>query len=177
MTSLAKTRAQAAAKYKPKRTRVLFIAEAPPDAEDRYFYFENVDEQDWLWLGLMKALFPNEFGKTSDERKRKAHWLARFRDCGYHLIDAVKEPLSGTKSQNFAVIKANIARLSSEVRDITADRIVLIKANVHAALYRPLIEAGLNVLNKQPLPFPSSGQQTKFHERVKQLVEPLGKHG
>jgi hypothetical protein len=66
-------RMQAAAKYKPANTRVLFIAEAPPNEESRYFYFDRVFEQDWLWLGLMKGLYPSEFGESSRERLRKKY--------------------------------------------------------------------------------------------------------
>jgi hypothetical protein len=69
--------------------------EAPPDAEDRYFYFEHVEDEDWLWLGLTKAMFPHEFGETSTERLRKFYWLSRFRDNGCQLVDAVKD---GTNS-------------------------------------------------------------------------------
>ena len=53
----------ARAKYKPEVITCLFIAEAPPSSPDRFFYFEEVREQDSLYLEMMKALFPEE-GKT-----------------------------------------------------------------------------------------------------------------
>ena len=62
---------KAASRYIPLETNVLFIAESPPDAIERYFYFENVQEQDSLWVGLMKALYKGEFGETSRERLSK----------------------------------------------------------------------------------------------------------
>jgi hypothetical protein len=63
---------KAAKKYSPSDTRVLFVAEAPPNSIDRYFYFEDVTNADWLWIALMKELFPREWGQTKQERKRKA---------------------------------------------------------------------------------------------------------
>jgi hypothetical protein len=93
-------REQAAARYRPQRTRVLFVAEAPPDSEDRYFYFEEVYDRDHLWLALMKALYGEEFHRPARERTRKAYWLRRFQEDGCQLIDAVKEPLSGGHSKS-----------------------------------------------------------------------------
>ncbi len=37
-------------KYKPEKTSCLFIAEAPPSDPDRFFYFEEVREQNSLYL-------------------------------------------------------------------------------------------------------------------------------
>jgi hypothetical protein len=50
-------RAEAAARYRPKAVRLLLVAEAPPSALDRYFYFEDVPEQD--------SLFPTWFALSS----------------------------------------------------------------------------------------------------------------
>jgi hypothetical protein len=86
--------AGAAAKYRPRgETRVLFIAEAPPNSIERYFYFEDVEKGDWLWIGLMKALYALDWKETKEERKRKRWWLARFCSDGFQLIDAVTEPI------------------------------------------------------------------------------------
>lgn len=35
---------EAAARYAPSETRVLFVAESPPASIDRYFYYPNVRE-------------------------------------------------------------------------------------------------------------------------------------
>jgi hypothetical protein len=43
-------RAQAAKKYRPAFVKLLLVAEAPPSALDRYFYFEVVATQDSLLL-------------------------------------------------------------------------------------------------------------------------------
>ena len=83
---------KAAARYAPSKTLVLFVAESPPASIDRYFYYPDVEQQDSLWVELMKALYGDEFRETRDERPRKRYWLARFQADGYRLIDAVKEP-------------------------------------------------------------------------------------
>ena len=43
------------------RLRILFVAEAPPNSADRYFYFEDVKRDDWLWIALMKGLYPDQW--------------------------------------------------------------------------------------------------------------------
>jgi hypothetical protein len=42
-------RARAARRYRPEKVDLLLVAEAPPSALDRYFYFEDVSEQDSLF--------------------------------------------------------------------------------------------------------------------------------
>ena len=81
-----------AEKYVPLSIKILFIAESPPSDLERYFYFENLQTSDWLWIGLMKAIYGVEFGVTKKERLRRKQWLVRFRNDGYRLIDASKEP-------------------------------------------------------------------------------------
>ena len=53
MTSLEATalrrRRRTAERYKPAEIDLLLVAEAPPGALDRYFYFEDVREQDGLF--------------------------------------------------------------------------------------------------------------------------------
>lgn len=62
-------------KYKPKKIDYLLIAETPPKSDsNRFFYFEQVDRQDSLFLETMKCLYPEdtEFvdAKTSRSRKK-----------------------------------------------------------------------------------------------------------
>ena len=164
---------EAAEVYRPKRARILFIAEAPPTAVERYFYYPHVAKQDSLWVELTKALYPNDFGETKEERVRKAQWLRRFQGCGYQLIDAVKQPISGTDKQRVKLISSHCTELVSEVVAVRPDQIVLIKLSVYEGLTEAFRAAGLPVVNDGPLPFPGSGQQTKFHELFRSLV----KHG
>jgi len=161
---------KAASRYIPLETNVLFIAESPPDAIERYFYFENVQEQDSLWIGLMKALYEGEFGETSRERLRKKKWLTKFKDDGYRLIDALKNPVGQYKDpQRRKLISNAVDHVIEEVKEISPNQIVLIKATVFDVLYDPLHTAGLPVVNER-LPFPGSGRQNQFAEIFRNMV-------
>jgi hypothetical protein len=90
-------RSTTAEKYQPQRTQILFVAESPPLSVDRYFYFENVKGHDWLWIALMKALYPSEWAGTKIERQRKAYWLTKFQKSTMCL--PVADRLVGTGGQ------------------------------------------------------------------------------
>ncbi len=162
---------KAADRYIPLKTNVLFVAESPPDALDRYFYFENVKNQDSLWIGLMKALYEGEFGETSKERLCKEKWLTKFKDDGYRLIDALKEPVvkSTGPPKRKKLISNVVDHVVEEIREISPNQIVLIKATVFDVLYGRLHAAGLPVVNER-LSFPGLGHQKKFAERFENLV-------
>ena len=158
-------------RYVPLETNVLFIAESPPAAFDRYFYFENVKEQDALWVGLMKALYEGEFGETSRERLCKEKWLTKFKDDGYRLIDALKEPVdqsTGSRKRKNLILNV-VDRIIEEIREISPNQIVLIKATVFDVLYDSLHTTGLPVVNER-MPFPGSGRQKEFAVRFRNLV-------
>lgn len=165
-----KAYAEAAKKYAPVRTGVLFVAEAPPNRIDRYFYFEDVKQGDWLWIALMKALFPSEWGSTTEERQRKRYWLQKFQENKFRLIDAVKVPISGTDRRRIMLIRAAAPGLIKEIRQIDPEHIILIKETVYNALVQRLAQAELPVVNREFLPFPCSGWQTEFHEQLRKLI-------
>ena len=154
----------------PAKTRVLFIAEAPPLSADRYFYFENVERGDWLWIALMKAFYGPEWKGTKEERERKPYWLRRFQSDGFFLIDAVKEPISGSSRKRIARISSDASRLISEVKKIDPRQIILIKNSVCRALFQRFKDDGLPVINDGPLPFPALGQATKFADGFRKLM-------
>jgi hypothetical protein len=163
--------AAAAKKYSPERTCVLFVAEAPPEDFDRYFYFENVKHDDWLWIALMKGLYPSEWSTTKAERGRKEYWLLKFKNSHFRLIDAAKKPISGTNPERVRRIQSGAQKIIEEIKNIAPKQIVLIKATVHRALFQKLRDARLPVVNAELLPFPSSGRQTQFHEEFRRLVD------
>jgi hypothetical protein len=160
----------AAKKYAPEYgTRVLFIAEAPPDSIDRYFYFERVEKCDWLWIALMKGLYPQDWKLTKSERKHKSHWLSRFQRDGFQLIDALKSPISGAPNRRVAAIQNQAVNLIEEVRTISPKCVVLIKKTVHDALSAKLDAQGFVLANSRPIPFPSSGKQGQFQDEFSRL--------
>ena len=163
-------RQRAADRYRPAKTRVLFVAETPPSDPNRYFYFPDVPGHDALWVELMKALYPDEFGSTPLERKRKGRWLERFQQDGYQLIDALEEPVTGSHSSRVEEITRQADACVSKVREIKPDRILLIKKSVYDGLAETFRRAKLPLINEGPIPFPGSGQQQKFQKAMKCLI-------
>ncbi len=51
-------REAAAGRYRPKVIRVLLVAQAPPAAVDRYYYFPDVAVHDWLFRAVTKTILP-----------------------------------------------------------------------------------------------------------------------
>ena len=70
----ATARARAAKKYRPASVKLLLVAEAPPSALDRYFYFEVVPTQDSLFRYVARAIL-----KVEPTRANKAELLGRLR--------------------------------------------------------------------------------------------------
>lgn len=148
--SARRRRSQAALKYKPATVDVLLIAEAPPNALDRYFYFEDVREQDSLFRYVVRGVLGVE-----PSREEKAKLLAASRDAGVFLIDVSVDPLSGTPLAGF------VPDLTVRAQRAEPKKVVLIKATVYDAAYCSLRAAGLPVVNRR-VPFPGSGQQKRF---------------
>lgn len=147
----ARRRRQAAARaYKPARIRLLLIAEAPPSAPDRYFYFTHVAKQDSLFRHVARGLLAIE-----PTRDNKAELLAQLRDAGVFLIDVRDEPVDGTSLQD------SVDDLVHRVIELAPEKIILIKATVYDAAFAALFEAGLPVVDER-VPFPGSGQQKRF---------------
>ena len=156
--------------FAPEKTNLLFLAEAPPSSVERYFYYPDVRTNDWLWIGLMKAIYGKQFGEVFLERFRKMEWLKRFQSDGYRLIDAVKEPISSNDSSTVQIIKNHLDNIVKEIQEINPKQILLVKVTVYDALYHSLKNRGLPVVNAR-LPFPGSGQQTVFQSKFAELVE------
>ncbi|HMH47794.1 MAG TPA: hypothetical protein VK538_08775, partial [Solirubrobacteraceae bacterium] len=75
MTTATKARQRrdaAAAKYRPKVVELLLIAEEPPSSLERYFYFEEVRDQDSLFRHVARAVLaiePSRAEKASELRR------------------------------------------------------------------------------------------------------------
>lgn len=158
--------------YLLARVGRVFVAEAAPDDPERFFYNPNVRQKDWLYLYLMTALYGLSDSTAGRLRLRatKAEMLARFRDDGNYLVDALDyRLLKGTTSAaRTRLIRAaapgkivEIAALLAERGTATA-RVVLIKATVFDGMAEGCAAAGLPLANRARIPFPSSGQQKAF---------------
>ena len=160
--------------FAPEKINLLFLAESPPSSHDRYFYYPCVQKHDWLWIGLMKAIYGGQFKEPKKERGCKMEWLKRFQCDGYRLIDAVKKPISSNNSsmaRKKQIIRSHLGDIDREIRKIKPKQILLVTVSVYDALYCDLIDSELPVVNgKLKLPFPGRRPkqfQSNFEELVK----------
>lgn len=153
-------RAVAAKQYQPSRVRLLLVAQASPDADDRYFYFVDVAQHDyfvdvaqhdWLFRAVARAILPH----VEPTRTNKASLLAQLRDRGIFLIDLKPDPVDGSDLSPY------VPALLDRIAELEPERIILIKADVFGVAYPALAAVGLPV-SQMRIPFPSSRRQKEF---------------
>lgn len=153
-------------KYRPKSIKLIFIAEAPPCTDDRFFYFEDVSKGDSLFLHIIRAVFPElEKWETRKIRAHKAELLNRFMEAGYFLEDSVENAIEkGTSARNKEkIIEAEQEHLAERLKAFKKEiPMVLLSAGVFKINHDFLTQKGFTILNDSPIPFPGSGQQGKF---------------
>jgi hypothetical protein len=164
-------------KYKPGTIEYLLIAEAPPKTDsNRFFYFENVMEQDSLFIETIKVLYPKETSGVDIRQLRmnKRSFLMMFQNDGFYLIDSLKNPFEEKYSprQRMNLIKCGQENLMKRMKLIINDKtqVILISATVYKANFSFLLQQGINVINKELIDFPGSGGQAKFREKLKRLL-------
>lgn len=160
-----KKRHAAAEKYKPKTIKLLLVAEAPPCDTDRYFYFENVDQHDWLFRYVWEGLTGEK-----PERSEKAAHLAALSKMGVFMTELHEENIS---QPTVADLRPHVPGLIERCRVMKPKHIVLIKSNVYDAAFEALQAAKLPVIDER-MPFPASGQQKKFLESFKRAAATAG---
>ena len=158
-----------AERYRPRRIRVLFIAESPPAASSRgkeaYFFLEDSPGSEVFLATLVEALYDEKYRQAPG---RKVQFLRRFQDDGYYwLLDAVESPINRVggrpvpEAQRAQLIRDAIPSLIDRLegfRDLGVLRpetgLILIKKLVFETLAVPLVEAGFTVLNDAKIDFP-----------------------
>jgi hypothetical protein len=151
-------RERAAAAFKPARVRTLLVAEAPPSALDRYFYFLDVGVHDSLFRHVVEATFRERPSRD------KLPWLDELKMAGYFLIDLSPDPFDDRE-----VLPPLLPSLVRRCRDLDPERIVLIGARLYDLAYGVLLAAGLPVVDAR-LPIPGNGQQRRFLELARLLL-------
>jgi hypothetical protein len=162
MSSSAEWRAvrdEAASRFKPKRVKLLLIAEAPPSSLDRYFYFPTVRTQDSLFRYVARLTLG-----TEPTRKNKVELLSSLQRAGVYLMDVSPEPIRDDTELRPLVPEA--VRRAATLRP---EHIIIIKAGVFDLMYWPLKEAGMPLVEHR-VPFPGSGQQRRFEEAMEQAL-------
>jgi hypothetical protein len=158
--SATRRRASAAARWRPSRVELLLVAEAPPSADDRYFYFEDVREHDALFRHVVQAVLGEK--PTRD----KPPYLDALREQGVFLIHASEEPFRERRE----VLPGCLPDLIERASELAPRRVLLVGAPLFDLAYGALREAGLPVLNAR-LPYPGSGQQRRFLDGFRELVQ------
>lgn len=158
-------------KYKPEKIDLLFIAEAPPNAIDRFFYYENVTEADYLYLGIVRALDEKSNVETKTLRAIKKDVLLKLKECGIFLMDLCSMPLAFAIPPIAELHKNEFIKKLEQTDGIDKEytNIILIKANVYDCLYGELKKKGYKVVNKR-IPFPASGQQKNFQVAMREAL-------
>ena len=157
---------------KPESIKLLFIAEAPPEEIKRFFYYEEVKDNDWLYLAIVKALCENESYNIAKIRANKKKILQKLQQDGIYLMDLCPIPL---KWGIIAELHKDdfMQRLENEKAiDKSITNIILIKTNVYDCLYRELKDKQYMVQDKR-IPFPSSGQQKRFADMMKKALKAI----
>jgi hypothetical protein len=162
-TNARRLRNAAAAKYRPEVIELLLVAEAPPSSLDRYFYFEEVPNQDSLFRHVVRAVLAIE-----PSRAEKASELRRLVDRGVFLIDLKPEPKAPGDT-----LESYVPDLVARAAALTPRQIITIKANVCDLTQPALRAAGLDVVD-QRVPFPGSGQQRRFLEGMDTALDSIG---
>ena len=134
------------------------MAEAPPSARERYFYFPEVSSHDSLFLYVIKGLYG-----VTPSRFDKPEWLERLATDGVFLIDLCEKP------EGLANTSAEVPGLVERCKALRPESIIIIKTKVYDVAYRALRAGGLPVVDRR-IPFPGSGQQTRFEEEFRQAL-------
>jgi hypothetical protein len=114
--------------------------------------FTDVRSHDSLFRHVVSEILRRE-----PSRENKAELLGLLRDAGVFLIDLKLDRTDGSP------LASHVPSLIRRVRRLQPHKIILIKATVYDAAYRPLRDAGFPVVDVR-VPFPGSGQQARFRE-------------
>jgi hypothetical protein len=152
--------------YQPTHIKLVFLLESPL-ASGKYFYDPTGKRTEPLFSALMKVIGENPVTKHEG--------LTVFQAKGFFLVDATYQPVNHIKSdkERNQAIRDAFPELIDDLRRTLPDRrtpIVLVKANICRLLEARLKQEDFNVINEGTvIPFPSSGQQAKFHRAIQEL--------
>lgn len=172
ITELKQQLERARLKYKPGSVRFLLIAEAPPDSLDRFFYYENVRQHDYLFLGVAEALYPelkDRFIASGRDSDIKRSILLKFQADGFYLLDLSELPLSLLNND----LASQLPNLIEKIEQVSKSdmKIILIKATVYDTAFHALKKHGFNNVINVRIPFPGQGGQRLFQTEFRKALE------
>ncbi|MEH0022592.1 MAG: hypothetical protein V6Z89_23280 [Desulfobacter sp.] len=154
--------------FTPEPVKLILILESPP-ISGKYFYDETGKPSEPLFSELMKFLKYNPADKKDG--------LSFFQKKGILLMDVTYKPVNHLKGKlRNDTILSDFDSLTADLRDhcsINSTRVILIKANICKLLEPKLLESGFPVINQGVvIPFPSTGQQKRFHAEIMKIIDP-----
>lgn len=165
-------------KYKPEEIKILLVAESPPKSDSkRFFYFENVEIQDSLFLETMKLLYPRETEGVEPRliRKNKKTFLEKFKNDGFYLIDSLDKSFEKkySSSKKMELIRKGQSILLNKINELVSHntKVILISSSVFSVNFTYLKQNNINILNIESIDFPGSGGQKKFREKMRIILK------
>lgn len=121
-----------------------------------------------LFNEMMKALHYKPFDKRDG--------LNFFKNKGFFLVDATYKPVNHMKGrERNNTILADFNNLIDDLKKIDPNKkcpLILVKANVCRLLENKFTTEGFIALNKgHVIPFPSTGQQKRFHNEIGKILK------
>lgn len=162
-------------KYKPDRVKYLLVAEAPPDSVERFFYYDNVHQHDYLFLGVSQALYPDlkeNFLASRRSSKIKSSILLKFKADGFYLLDLSELPLSFTTGDLYSQLPTLVEKLIAVSEEKT--KIILIKATVYDTAFQYLKQKRFENVVDTRVPFPGQGGQKAFQVQFNKALRLAG---
>jgi len=159
-------------KYRPRKVRLLLIAESPPSSGG-FFYFPMTIGKDHLFRETMKAL--DLWPKNEPMRKGvdKRPMLRRFQSMGLYLLDTCDFPVDKMLPwERREAILQQIPRLIDDVIEADPLHILIVKSTIFNLVFIALEESGLQsrTLNNRPVPFPSHGNQRNYRSSLRRAL-------
>ena len=154
-------------RHLPAHPKIIFVLESPPKS-GLYFYKPGAVSEP-LFSAMMKDVL-------EIKPKTKEEGLSEFAFRGFLLIDATYKPVNhphlSQKERNEVILKDSPLLLEELQKFADPEtKVVFVKANVFRLLEPKVTDAGFVVLNRgMKIPFPSTGQQKKFREAVRQVL-------
>src|SRR5947199_7609641 len=162
-------------KYRPRKVRLLLIAESPPSSGG-FFYFPTTIGKDHLFRETMKALDLWPTGVPMRRGVDKRPMLRRFQSRGLYLLDTCDFPVDKMRprERREAVVE-QIPRLVNDVMEANPLHILVGKSSLFNPVVIALRESGFQsqILNSGPVPFPSHGNQRIYRSM---LIRALTSH-
>lgn len=158
--------AQLRSQWKPERVKLLMVAEsAPADGGNgsarRFFYAADRLGHDNLFRGVVQAMYGAS--KVDLRRSGKRPWLQRLRADGFFLIDLAPYPVNAlSPAERWQVLREAVPGCVARAAALCPEGVVVVKADLYGLLARPLVAAGLPLLQDRPISFPTGNWRSDF---------------